>query len=96
MWEAGEAYPNQVVMAHTFSLGTRKAKTGGGISEFEVSPVYRVSSRTTRATQRDPVSKQNKQTYKNQPSPLNPEDSQHPPVQRCLMATGWDLEAQPH
>jgi hypothetical protein len=29
------------------------------ISEFEVSLVYRVSSRTARATQRNPVSKNN-------------------------------------
>jgi hypothetical protein len=34
------------------------------ISEFEASLVYRVSSRTARATQRNPVSKSNKQTDK--------------------------------
>ena len=34
------------------------------ISEFEVSLVYRVSSRTARATQRDPVSKKNKSKKK--------------------------------
>jgi hypothetical protein len=42
-------------------LGSR----GRRISEFKVSLVYRVSSRTARATQRNPVSKQktkNKQT----------------------------------
>jgi hypothetical protein len=33
---------------------------GRRISEFEASLVYRVSSRTARATQRNPVSKQNK------------------------------------
>jgi hypothetical protein len=42
---------------------------GRRISEFEVSLVYRVSSRIDRATQRNPVSKNpnqpNKQTYKN-------------------------------
>ena len=32
---------------------------GRWISEFEASLVYRVSSRTARATQRDPVSKKN-------------------------------------
>jgi hypothetical protein len=38
---------------------------GRRISEFEASLVYRVSSRTARATQRNPVSKQtNKQTNK--------------------------------
>jgi hypothetical protein len=36
---------------------------GRRISEFEASLVYRVSSRTARATQRNPVSK-NKQTNK--------------------------------
>jgi hypothetical protein len=39
---------------------------GRRISEFEASLVYRVSSRTARATQRNPVSKnKNKQTNKN-------------------------------
>jgi hypothetical protein len=33
---------------------------GRWISKFEASLVYRVSSRTARATQRNPVSKQNK------------------------------------
>jgi hypothetical protein len=38
---------------------------GRWISEFEASLVYRVSSRTARATQRNPVSKnKNKQTNK--------------------------------
>jgi hypothetical protein len=36
---------------------------GRGISEFEVSLVYKVSSRTARATQRNPVLK-NKKTNK--------------------------------
>jgi hypothetical protein len=34
---------------------------GRWISEFEASLVYRVSSRTTRATQRNPVSKNKKE-----------------------------------
>jgi hypothetical protein len=34
---------------------------GRQISEFEASPVYRVSSRTARATQRNPVSKNQNQ-----------------------------------
>jgi hypothetical protein len=37
---------------------------GRQISEFEDSLVYKVSSRTARATQRNPVSKTNKQTNK--------------------------------
>jgi hypothetical protein len=37
---------------------------GRQISEFEASLVYRVSSRTARATQRNPVSKNKKQKTK--------------------------------
>jgi hypothetical protein len=37
---------------------------GRWISEFEVSLVYKVSSRTVRATQRNPVSKKKKQKNK--------------------------------
>jgi hypothetical protein len=37
---------------------------GRQISEFEASLVYRVSSRTARATQRNPVSKKQKQKRK--------------------------------
>jgi hypothetical protein len=37
---------------------------GRRISEFEASLVYKVSSRTARATLRNPVSKTNKQTTK--------------------------------
>jgi hypothetical protein len=48
----GCSYP----LSHLTSPGRR-------ISEFEASLVYRVSSRTARATQRNPVSK-NKQTNK--------------------------------
>jgi hypothetical protein len=43
-----------------FHLGGR----GRRISEFEASLVYRVSSRIARATQRNPISKTNKQTKK--------------------------------
>jgi hypothetical protein len=37
---------------------------GRRISEFQASLVYKVSSRTARAIQRNPVSKKNKQTNK--------------------------------
>jgi hypothetical protein len=37
---------------------------GRGISEFKASLVYRVSSRTTRATQRNPVSEKKKKKKK--------------------------------
>jgi hypothetical protein len=47
------------VVAHAFNPSTREAEAGG--FEFQASLVYRVSSRTGRATQRNPVSKkQNK------------------------------------
>jgi hypothetical protein len=49
------------VVAHTFNPSTREARAGG--FEFEASLVYRVNSRTARAIQRNPVSK-NKQTNK--------------------------------
>jgi hypothetical protein len=38
---------------------------GRRISEFEASLVYRVSSRTARATQRNPVSKKQNKTKQN-------------------------------
>jgi hypothetical protein len=46
----------QAVVVHAFNPRVR----GRQISEFKISLVYRVSSRTARATQRNPVSKQNK------------------------------------
>jgi hypothetical protein len=42
-------------MLHTFNASTWEAEAAG--SEFEASLVYRVSSRTARATQRNPVLK---------------------------------------
>jgi hypothetical protein len=46
------------VVAHAFNPSTWEAEAGGflRISEFEASLVYRVSSGTARATQRNPVS----------------------------------------
>jgi hypothetical protein len=41
-------------VAHTFSPHTWEAEAGGFL-EFQASLVYRVSSRTARATQRNPV-----------------------------------------
>jgi hypothetical protein len=43
------------MVAHTFNLSSREAD-GRQISEFEASLVYKVSSRTGSATQRNPVS----------------------------------------
>ena len=49
-----------VVVAHTFNPGSQEVEAEAGRSlKLEVSLIYRGSSRTTRATQRNPVSKQN-------------------------------------
>jgi hypothetical protein len=48
------------MVAHTFNPSTWEAEAGE-ISELEASLVYKVSSRTARTIQRNPVSK-NKQT----------------------------------
>jgi hypothetical protein len=46
------------MVAHAFNPSTWEAEAG---SEFEASLVYRVSSRTARATQRNPVSNKTKE-----------------------------------
>jgi hypothetical protein len=46
---------------------------GRWISEFEDSLVYRVNSRTARATQRNPVSKNKKQKTKKQKKKRDPD-----------------------
>jgi hypothetical protein len=55
---------------HTNCLSKTKSQHSGGrgrrISEFEASLVYRVSSRTAKATQRNPVSKKTKTKPKQQ------------------------------
>jgi hypothetical protein len=51
------------VVAHTFNPSTWEAEAGGFL-EFKASLVYRVSSRTARATRRNPVSKGKKKTLK--------------------------------
>ena len=51
------------MVAHAFNPSTWDAEAGGFI-EFETSLVYRVSSRTARATQRNPVSKNQKEKKK--------------------------------
>ena len=47
------------VVVHAFNPSSWEAEAGGSL-EFAASLVYRVSSRTARATQRNPVSKKNK------------------------------------
>jgi hypothetical protein len=60
MFKNKNTFCSQAVVAHAFNPSTLEAE-GRWISEFEDSLVYKVSSRTARATQRNPVSK-NKQT----------------------------------
>ena len=52
------------MVVHAFNPSTWEADRGRQISEFEASLVYQVSSRTARATQRNPVSKNHKKKKK--------------------------------
>jgi hypothetical protein len=47
------------MLAHTFNPSTQEAEAGS-FSEFEASLVYKMSSRSARAIQRNPVSKNQK------------------------------------
>jgi hypothetical protein len=58
--QLGEVFTELNTQLESQHLGGR----GRRISEFEASLVYRVSSRTARAAQRNPVSKKTKQTKK--------------------------------
>jgi hypothetical protein len=60
------------MMAHNFNPSRGR---GRWISEFEASLVYKVSSRTARATQRNPVSKNNK-TKQNKTKQKTPKTQQ--------------------
>jgi hypothetical protein len=63
---------------------------GRQISEFEVSPVYRMSSRTARAIQRNPVSKNHKQTNKQTNFKRENKKTQH--VSAPCLNTGGSFE----
>ena len=54
------------MVAHAINPSTWEAEAGRGrqTSEFEVSLVYKVSSRTVKATQRNPVSNKTKNKIK--------------------------------
>jgi len=54
-----DSFSGWAVVAHTFNPSTWEAEAGGFLSS-EASLVYRVNSRTARATQRNPVSKKKK------------------------------------
>jgi hypothetical protein len=52
-----------MLVAHAFNLSTWEAEAGN-LCEFEARLVYRLSSRTVRATQRNPISKKKQQKKK--------------------------------
>jgi hypothetical protein len=54
-------------LVHTFSFNNWEAKRSRSISEFEASLVYKVSSRTARATERNPLFKNKKQNLRTIP-----------------------------
>jgi hypothetical protein len=56
---------SRAVGVYTFNPSTWEAEAGRQISEFEASLVYKVSSRTASATQRNPVSKNKNKTKQN-------------------------------
>jgi hypothetical protein len=49
-----EAKQSQAVMAHAFNPSTQGSETGRSL-EFKANMIYRGSSRTARATQRNPI-----------------------------------------
>jgi hypothetical protein len=57
------------MVVHAFNPSTWEADRGRQISEFEASLVYQMSSRTARATQRNPVSKNQKKKKRKKESP---------------------------
>jgi hypothetical protein len=67
------------VVAHAFNPSQHSGGRGRQISEFEASLVYKVSSRTARAIQRNPVSKN--QTKPNQTKPNQTKPNQTKPNQ---------------
>jgi hypothetical protein len=52
------------MVTNAFNPSTWEAERGRWISEFEASLIYKVSSRTARATQRNPVLKNQKNKKK--------------------------------
>jgi hypothetical protein len=66
------------VVAQAFILSTQEAEAGD-LSAFEASLVYRDSSRTDKATQRNPVWKTNKQTNKQTNCHQKKKQKQKPP-----------------
>jgi hypothetical protein len=62
--EGGKKKPKsplgQVVVAHTFTPSTQAGNQEADLCEFKICLVHRVSSRTARDTQRNPVMKKKK------------------------------------
>jgi hypothetical protein len=57
------------VVVHAFNPSTWRGR-GRRISEFKASLVYKVSSRTARAIQRNPVSKNKNKNKNKNPKPM--------------------------
>jgi hypothetical protein len=75
-------------VAHAFN-----PRRGRQISEFKASLVYKVSSRTARAIQRNPVSKTNKQTKNNNNKSQTKQANKQPlPPKNCLLLLSPLLE----
>jgi hypothetical protein len=75
------------MVVHAFNPSTPEGGRGRWISEFKASLVYRVSSRTARYIQRNPVSKnkrQNKQTNKKKKTKKR--TGSKPYILKCVMA----------
>jgi hypothetical protein len=83
------------VVAHTFRKSQHSGGRGRQISEFEASLVYRVSSRTARAIQRNPVkqkTKTNKQKKNKKPAANMVSWGENPPQAGCQ--TVYDLSSR--
>ena len=77
------------MVAHTFNLSTRGR--GRWITEFEASLVYRVSSRTARATQRDPITRKEERSCWLGSSFITVEHTLNQPERRGDMGTvNWE------
>jgi hypothetical protein len=76
------------VVAHAFNPSTWEAETGGFLSS-EASLVYRVSSRTARAIQRNPVSKNQKKKKQKTKNQKQNKTKQNKTKKKRINSTKW-------
>jgi hypothetical protein len=77
------------VVAHAFNPSTGEAEAGRFLS-FEASLVYKVNSRTARATQRNPISKnQNQNQKKKKKKPKTKIQNSYTPYSTDSRMFGW-------